>query len=499
MRNPMTPYGVPAMLLALTAAVGAGCSETEIQGVILDKDLNDPELMLAVARGSNSELLDTWTIGDGYFWTVLSGTDDFVNDGTANSEVEFAISDFSRRQAAEVWNQALEASWAGLKGIATMREVFDEETFNTSPLVARSYINSGLAERLLGDAYGEAVYGFGLNGGFQLPGDQVYDGGQVVPRDSIFQRAATFFQLGLEYAERAVAAGVETPDDDPLFDPERLVLTGHGGLAQAYMAMASLGRNPTENWQLAVQHAQQVPTDFVAYMRHHELVDNGNLAYDWTWNNDDITVWGAVIGGIVFGTPATALWDDDPRVSVTHCGDFVDPAAGINSDMVDNEVCGPNDDYRAESNDMPDWAPDKYPDEGTDVEMITGTEMRLIEAEAALERGDLPEFTIQVNAARAAHGADPILQPATIGEFEWPNAEDDARSILDRERYLDGWLEGRRAFDLSRWNHPWITEGHSLIPRHADRLAGNPRPFSALPVPLSECNINDALECPVLQ
>lgn len=493
----MRNRALPAWLIGLALFVGAGCSETEIQGVILEKDLKDPDLMLALVRGVNSELTDAWAVGDGYVWTVLSGTDDLVNDGTANVEIEFAVSDFSDRQAGDVWNQALEASWAGLKAVSTLRDVFDEETFNTSPLVARAYIDAGLGERVLGDAYSEAVFGFGLNGGFQLPGENVYDIGQIVPRDSIFRRAASFFQLGLEFAERAVAAGVETPDNDPLFDPERLVLTAHAGLAQAYMAMASLGRDPQQNWALAVEHARQVPTDYVEYTHHHEDTER-NEAWDWTWNNDDVTIWGAVIDGTLYGTPAAALWEDDPRVSITHCGDFEDPAAGIDTPITDNGVCGPNDDYRAESNDIPRWVPNKYDDIGSDAEMVTGTEMRLIEAEAAMLAGNLVEFTNQVNAARAFHGADPILAPATVGAFEWPNAEDDARSILDRERYLDGWLEGRRAFDLSRWNHPWITEGHSLIPRHADRLNGDPRPFSALPIPQSECNINDALVCPSL-
>ena len=63
--------------------------------------------------------------------------------------------------------------------------------------------------------------------------------------------------------------------------------------------------------------------------------------------------------GTLYGTPAAALWEDDPRVSVTHCGDYEDLSAGIDSPIIDNEVCGPNDDYGAESNDIPDWPPNK--------------------------------------------------------------------------------------------------------------------------------------------
>ncbi|MGH7481266.1 MAG: RagB/SusD family nutrient uptake outer membrane protein [Longimicrobiales bacterium] len=497
-------HQLPAVLLVAVCVGMAGCSETDIQGVVLEEDLNDPDLMPALVRGVNSELTDAWALprnNGGYLFEILSATDDFVNDRTDQDFINLTISAFHDREVEDAWNQSLEASWAGLRAVERMRLVFDEETFNTSPLVARAYIVSGMGERTLGDAYREGVFQFGPNGGFLLPGEQEFDNSQIVSRDSIFQRVATLFELGLGFAERALAAGVPTPDDDPLFDPQRLVYTAHGGAAQAYMAMASLGRNPAENWDLAVQHAREVPTDHVESIIHHEDVeDNAFRELTWDDEGEEATLWGALIDGQVFGTPALALWPDDPRVSVTHCGDFETPPTfadgDIQGEVVDNEVddC---DRFITETDTYPVWVSNKYDEDGSDIPFITGTEMRLIEAEAALVRGDLGEFTNQVNQVRAFHGADPILPPTTVGEFEWPNAEDDARSILDRERYLTLWLEGRRAFDLARWDHPWITEGHALTPRHRALLNG-PRPFEAHPIPESECNINGELNCPVL-
>lgn len=485
------------LVLAGIALIVAGCSETAIQGVILEKDLNDPELMLAVARGANSELTDIWVAGD-YHYNVLSSTDDFVNDGTASGETRLAVSDFSQRPASGVWEQSLEAAWGGLKAVERMRGAFEPQVFETSPLVARAYLVAGYGERLVGDAFCEPVYDFGPEGGILLGTDGPYDGSHTVPRDSAFTRAVTVFNLALGFAERAIAAGVPNPAGaDPIFEPQRLVYSAHGGLAQAHMALASLGKDPTQNWALAVEHARQVPTDFVDYSHMFEETGEDNLLWEITWDNDDVTMWGAVIDGRVIGTPATALWEDDPRVSVTHCGDFSDPDAGLDSPIRDNNACEPDTDHRSESNDFPDWAPDKYPSDGSDAELVTGTEMRLIEAEAALVAGNLAEFTRQVNLARAFHGADPIQQPATVGALEWPNAEDDAWSILDRERYLDGWLEGRRAFDLARWNHPFLTQGVALIPRHEDEIQGT-RPFQCFPIPSSECNINSDLNCTVL-
>ena len=127
--------------------------------------------------------------------------------------------------------------------------------------------------------------------------------------------------------------------------------------------------------------------------------------------------------------------------------------------------------------------------------LVRGTEMRLIEAEAALAQGDLAGFTSAVNAARAHWGVDPIDQPATVGDLEFPNAEDDAWSILDREYLLDGYVEGRRVFHLGRWNHPFITENHINSPLHLGETVDR---MSCQPLPSNECNLNADIDCPVL-
>ncbi len=141
------------------------------------------------------------------------------------------------------------------------------------------------------------------------------------------------------------------------------------------------------------------------------------------------------------------------------------------------------------------WVPLKYPEEGSDDEMVSGTEMRLIEAEEALVRGaDFSTFYDKIDVGRAFHGAGVTARPAVVGNLEWPNAEDDAMSILDRERYLTMWMEGRRLFDLHRWNHPFITNNEGLIQRHDDILATVQR-ASCAPIAESECLLNPNVSC----
>ena len=76
----------------LVAASLAGCSDTAIVGSVLDADVatGNEQIQLALARGSNSEVTDIMTVGNGYKWIVLAGTDDILNDGTAGREGEWA-------------------------------------------------------------------------------------------------------------------------------------------------------------------------------------------------------------------------------------------------------------------------------------------------------------------------------------------------------------------------------------------------------------------------
>jgi hypothetical protein len=139
--------------------------------------------------------------------------------------------------------------------------------------------------------------------------------------------------------------------------------------------------------------------------------------------------------------------------------------------------------------------PNKYDDIGSDIEYFVGTEAPLILAEVALRRDqNLASFTSHINTTREFYGADPIGIPSAVGDLEWPNEEDDAWSILDRERYLTLWLQTRRQYDLRRWNHPFLTDDpyNALIPRHDNRYQG-PRYNQCFPIAQSECNTNTLL------
>ena len=135
---------LPALLVAVVGWGGiVGCSETAIQGSVLDHDVaNSPLLQIALARGSNSEVTDIMTVGTGYKYWVLGMTDDIMNAGSAGSEQQAAMGDMRHRDSNSHWEQGMEGAWAGLKVVNNAMIAFTPEEFNITPIVARGYLNS---------------------------------------------------------------------------------------------------------------------------------------------------------------------------------------------------------------------------------------------------------------------------------------------------------------------------------------------------------------------
>lgn len=481
-----TRRGLAVLALAAVTAA-AGCVDTELSGVILDDDIFDPDLMLPMVKGINSELTDNYRdFFDGVPFMLGAPTDDFTNDGVASTEEQVSAGDLRDREFGDfLWEQLHEAAWAGYKGVETLGIVFGEAEASRRAETAQAWFVSGIAERFLGEMFCEQVYNYGPGAGPLLSGDaSIYDSSHPVPRDSAFVRSLNAFQNALEVAEAAVAAGEGNPDgSNPIFEPQNLVYKAHAGIAQA---AANLGR-----WDLAVQHATQVPDDFVAYSHHHqEGVGEPNSMWQMFYTNDDVTMW---------NTPMANQWPDDPRHPWTPCGEFRSGPKNTSGGSIDRLGCShPSNEYRAESNTIPMYRSDKFTDSDDDMPLVKGAEMRLIRAEAALRAGDLGGFTTQVNAARAIYGIDPIDAPATAGALEFPNAEDDAWSILDRERYLTLNLEGRRLWDLERWDHPWFDANYAMTDRlYEDYGTDLPR-WSCYPIADIECDANTDLACPNL-
>lgn len=426
---------------AFAALVGAfaltGC-ELEVlnPGRILDEDLNTRDLMPILVSGASAEFNH---IGDAYAFNVARLTDDLAGTGSYFSTGKFRRGVFDNEDSEGHWEQTHEAAWAAGNAWERLQDVLEGEA-NSFDGSSRLFLLMGLAHRFLGENFC----------------DVVYDKGPLQPREAAFDSAIVALNQSISIGTTAGASD--------------FVTAAHGGIAQANVGLG--------NWSAAVQAASQVPTNFVHNAIYHQTA-NSNQVWNESWGRAEVGVW---------ATPAQRVFDGDPRAPYTICGEWNDPT-DPQQGVTPTGVCTGQGSGAHQGADglTAHYRQDKYNEQGSDVPVVTGTEMRLIEAEAALLGGDLATFTSKVNEVRAFYGAEPIEQPASAGALDWPNAQDDAWSILDRERYLTLWMEGRRLFDLDRWQHPFLQGGTLIGPGAEPRV-------SCMPVPEIECTLNPEIQ-----
>jgi len=425
--------GISGVAVVLCGVGLAGC-ELEVlnPGRILDEDLTTRELMPILVSGVSAEFND---IGDFYAFDIARLTDDLSGTGSYFSTGQYRRGVFDNENSEGHWEQAHEAAWAAGGAWERLQDVLGGEA-NSFDGSARVFLLMGLAHRMLGENFC----------------DLVYDKGPLQPREAAFDSAIVALN-------QAVSIGTAAGASD-------YVTAAHGGIAQANVGLG--------NWSAAVQSASMVPTNFVHSAIYH-LTANSNGVWNESWGRAEVGVW---------ATPAQRVFDGDPRAPYTICGSWNDPD-DPSKGVTPTGVCTGQGSGAHQGADglTAHYRQDKYNESGSDVPIVTGTEMRLIEAEAALVGGDLATFTAKVNEVRAFYGAEPIEQPAAAGALEFPNAQDDAWSILDRERYLTLWIEGRRLFDLDRWQHPFLQGGTLIGPGAEPRV-------SCMPVPEIECTLN---------
>lgn len=116
----------------------------------------------------------------------------------------------------------------------------------------------------------------------------------------------------------------------------------------------------------------------------------------------------------------------------------------------------------------------KYRTLSSPVPLAKGTEMLLLRAEAALRSDDVSGAVALMNQARTAAGVTAPLTPA-------PATAAAAWTALEFERGATLWLEGRRLWDLRRWNaatgpaHNTFLDGRDkCVPISQNELASNP-------------------------
>lgn len=411
----------------LLSGCGGDLFDVKNPGAILDEDLNTVKGVSALVVGMSSDFSAGY---DGQSFLNARGGDEMTGGGSYYLTGEVRRGLVISEDIDGFWENAQRARWVAEAGLERMKEI-EAYDFDANPLTARAYLLAGFGNRWLGENFCYVVYSSPYEG----------DDGTAQPKSVAFERAQDEFEEAIQHGSGDV------------------VTAAHGGLAQVAVGLG--------NWTEAVTHSAQVPTDFVYNAVYSDNSGREENEMFWeTHQRAEMSVYGTYI--------ASLGPDGDPRTPWKDCRE-----AG---------AC-PSGQTTAGDANNPNFQQEKYSQLGSDIPLVKGTEMRLIEAEAALRNNDLAGAMAKINEVRAFHGLDPLTATG-IGSgftYEWDSMT--GWDILDREYLLTNWLEGRRLFQFHRWDqegktHPYLTGKH-----HMYELVPSKR-FTCYPIADSECQTN---------
>ncbi|MDH3457907.1 MAG: RagB/SusD family nutrient uptake outer membrane protein [Gemmatimonadota bacterium] len=411
-----------------------GC-DVKNPGAILDADLSNELTFQALVAGMSGDLSSALDEMD---FVMSRASDELTGSGSYFLTGLVRRGIVNREDINFHWGAPHRARWVAESGIERMREIMDDATFNASPLVARAYLYAALAHRISGECLCYAV----------IDGSGVMD--HKVHFDSAIVRANEAIRIGQ-------AAGLTD-----------VVTAAHGVKAQAYVGLG--------NWAQAVTEAGMLTTGFEYDAKYSDNSGREeNVMYIETHNRAEMSAYGTYA--------ATFPEPGDPRAPWIDCTVTPRPIECTAAQGADGIT--------------PQYLQRKYSEYGTEIPVVKGVEMRLIEAEAELNgAANLSTFVGFVNQARAEYGLAPLAAPTTAN---------DAWIMLDDERQLTLWIEARRWHDAHRWD----AAGLSFMPAVQYILGLTSTPYAldpsiqkratCFPISLDECltnpNVKDAPEC----
>ena len=408
-------------IAGLAIVVGACSLDVDNPTMIQDVDLTTTDAIEALVAGAAGDFGAAMIIpgGGGLITAGAVLVDELVHNGTwiglrGLSDGQ-SYDDWVESQSR--WAEPSQARWVAENAIERLSTIFENEGENpeTQPEVAEVTMWAGFANKALGDHFCDAVI----------------DGGPLQPVSAFYERAESHFDNAITRANAAGSADLAT--------------AAYAGRAHTRMMLG--------DWTGAVADAGMVPTNYVKYMLYSYGTDNTNDMYWWGYLRDETTVWGTPFAAL--GTDDTAGIPGDPRIVF----DYI---------MEDGVIQDGGDSRR------PFYRQRKYRSYDADIPLTKGTEMRLIEAEAALMNNNFNTAVQKINEVRTfnntANGYDLPMVSA--------NSVDEAWTLLMTERGIELWLEGKRLPDIRRW----ATTRNGNIPFSVVREEARGQPASADPI-----------------
>jgi len=386
------------MMSCLTSLIVTALSACQLDvsnpGPIQAERLDDPKALTSVVNGAGRDLAEALN------WVAYTGGAVAREIFPAGSTGSFGIT--PRQQAGTLadddgndwWNQSQRARWTAEDAIDRIKRVLQGTASNNVNL-AQALVWAGFANRLLGENFC----------------DGVIDSGPLQPYTVYLERAEADFTEAI-----TVATAANNPN---------LVTAATAGRASVRLLRNNLTGAVTDAGTVANTFAYKMPyftTDLDQYNRIYWASANQPYRAHTVWNT----------------------FYDEYRKSTK------DPRVPFDSSLtvlVGDAAVGNLGRVRW-------YFQTKYPGQTSAINLVTGWEMRLIEAEAKLVANDVTGAMTSLNAHRVSLG----LAPWTAA-----NATE-AWTALKRERGIELWLEARRLGDFRRWaalNRPGTSDDMS--------------------------------------
>lgn len=397
-------------------ALAAGCDlKVTNPGPIQATFLDNTAALTAVVNGAGRDL------GEALNWTAYTGaavTKEVLPSGSTAAfgiSVRQQIGVLSNDDGGDWWNQAQRARWTAEDGVRRIKEVLGTSATNSATL-AQALVWVGYSNRHLAEHFCDAV----INGGAKQP-----------------------YTVYLERAEAAFTEAITVA-----------TAANNAGIRDAATAGRASVRLLRGNLAGASADAALIPSNTFVYRMPYYVntVDQYNRIY-WASANQPYrahTVWGTFYENYRRTTR-------DPRVPFD---------SSLTIRFGDAAVTSLGGQVRW-------YFQTKYPVRESSINLSSGWEMRLIEAEALLVGNDISGALAKMNIRRTS---------LSLPQLTASNATE-AWEALKRERGIELWLEGRRMGDQRRWaalNRPGVS----------DDMTGRALCF---PIPLSELETNPNL------
>ncbi len=403
-------HRVAFALVAAASVTALACDFTVTNpGPVADENLDSlgtfaaRRALVTGARRLLSNILGAVPDGAGYgvaYWSAAAAFEINPAGSTGSWGIPPALQAGQLRNDDSPWSGAQEARWVAEDDIRR----FKDRAVPEDSLYAALELWAGYANRLLGENFCDAVI----------------DGGAKEPVTTFFSRAEAHFTEALRIAN---AAAFKTAANKA-----NLVNAAYAGRASVRADLATWTNNDATTWANAVADANAVTSNsFVWYMPFYDQDVNQTNAVYWSIANSPYRA----------HTEWATYYEDYYRTTK-------DPRAQWDSTALrgDAAVQKFNDYPNVVNSRVPFYPEGKYRTRGAGINLSSGWEMRLVEAEAALVNNDPATAVAKMN-LRRANLSLPALTVSTL---------DQAWTDLKRERMMELWLEARRLGDLRRWS-----------------------------------------------